>query len=133
MQPKAMAIALSMARRSKAKKMAKGGKVMSSDMHMSPISSDEGVKAIMKKRMMMAQGGQLPEDMDYLALNDSYPDPEDREFDMLDPNQPDLMFDGGEVEEVEQDSDTGMMSEMKMKRKKMLDSIFASMSKDDDY
>lgn len=86
----ALAVALSMARRSKVKKM--------------------------------AQGGQLPASENYLAENDSYPDPEDREFDMLDPNQPSLMADGGEVEDEE---------EPKMKRMKLMHKIFSSMRDND--
>jgi len=40
-------------------------------------------KAVMKKRMM-AQGGYLEPDYAYLEENDSYPDPDEKEHDVLD-------------------------------------------------
>lgn len=54
------------------------------------------VDALMEKRRMAA-GGQLPESENYLAENDSYPDPDFKELDMLDPDEPEMMADGGQV------------------------------------
>lgn len=54
------------------------------------------VDALMQKRRMAA-GGQLPESEDYLAENNSYPDPDFKELDMLDPDEAEMMADGGQV------------------------------------
>lgn len=86
------------------KKMAAGGAVQGSEEKRKQIAN--GFKGVFAKggivkgiRAKMAQGGQIPEELDYLDLNESYPDPDLVEFDTNDPHQPDLMADGGMVED----------------------------------
>lgn len=88
-----------------AKRMAKKNKSApmshADDSDMMDQSMDgDMVKQIMakKKAKKMAQGGQLPESEDYLAENDSYDDPDFKELDMLDPDEAQMMADGGQVD-----------------------------------
>lgn len=98
----ALAIAYSIKRKAAQKKMADGGPVLSGaesaqeSMRKAFKFADGGmVKKIMAKRM--DRGGQLPEDQDYLKEWASYPDPDDKELETLDPDSEQMMADGGEV------------------------------------
>ena len=98
----ALAIAYSIKRKAAQKKMAEGGPVLSGaesaqeSMRKAFKFADGGlIKKIMAKRM--DRGGQLPEDQDYLREWASYPDPDDKELETLDPDSEQMMADGGEV------------------------------------
>lgn len=101
--------------------LAHGGEVDEDMANM--LSSDGIVKGVMKKKLMMAQGGQVPEELDYLKEDRSYPDPDGYELDMLDPDS-DEMFPDVSMEPSE---------EAQMKKKKVLDMIFSNMGKDSKY
>lgn len=104
MNKKNLAVAYAIKRMGK--KMASGGSIKGSEEKRKQIAdSFKGVFAkggmVKNIRAKMAQGGQVPPSLDYLALNDSYPDPDLVEYDSLDPHQPDYMADGGMVEDDE--------------------------------
>lgn len=108
--------------------------------HGGPDNIVKRIRQAIHSRKKMAQGGELPEDMDYLAENDSYPDEEYREFDSLDPEQIDFMADGGEVDKRQEAQESMrkafhfekggplLEEDATMKKKKRMKQIMASMS-----
>ena len=66
-------------------------------LHASKEGPLQGMLDKIKAKHMMAQGGEIEPELDYLDEDQSYPDPEHKEFDMLDPHEAKMMAEGGMV------------------------------------